>query len=162
MSVQYPYGPMRSVSKATTSPSAMTRGPHSWNHGLVRGPEVRSRVSIHSPPRLTFSAWRIAQRSFSVIPGRIARRISSMLVSQAAIAQRMAATSFASLILRACSVTRCPSRMSIPSRSKARTPAISILSTARRRLPPPCARSRSSTSAAKRPASSSVRSPVRK
>ena len=150
---------MRSVSKATMSPSRITRGPHSWNQGLVRGPEARSRVSIHSPPRLMFSAWRTAQRSFSVIPGHIARRISRMAFSHETIAQRMASTSFASLTLRACSVMRCPCRMSIPSRSKARTPAISILSTARRRFPPPCVRRRSSTSPAKRPAISSVRSP---
>ena len=54
MSTQYPYGPIRSVSNATRSPASITRAEHSWNQGFVRGPDVSSRVSIHSPPRRMF------------------------------------------------------------------------------------------------------------
>ena len=48
--------PIRSVSNATMSPFSMTRAEHSWYHGFVRGPDVRSRVSNHSPPDAMFAA----------------------------------------------------------------------------------------------------------
>ena len=38
-----------SVSKPISSPARTRRLLASWYHGLVRGPEASSRVSIHSP-----------------------------------------------------------------------------------------------------------------
>ena len=68
------------------SPSSITRAELSWNQGFVRGPDDRSRVSIHSPPRRMFSACRIAQRSFSVMPGFSVSSMTRIDASQAAIA----------------------------------------------------------------------------
>ena len=81
---------MRSVSKATRSPASMMRDEHSWNQGLVRGPEDSSRVSIHSPPRAMLPRCSSAQSSFSEMPGFSAACISAMAASQATIERRMA------------------------------------------------------------------------
>ena len=65
ISMQIPYEPIKSVSKAIISLFCTILGPHSWNHGLVLGPDANSLVSIHSPPRFIFSACKTAQISFS-------------------------------------------------------------------------------------------------
>ena len=63
----------------------VTRLDASWNQGLVRGPDVHSRVSIHSPPLRMFSWCSSAQISSSVRPGSAERRyIRSMPASQTA------------------------------------------------------------------------------
>ena len=68
----------------------MMRDEHSWNHGLVRGPDDSSRVSIHSPPRAMLPRCSSAHSSFSEMPGFSAASISPIAASQATIARRMA------------------------------------------------------------------------
>ena len=148
-----------SVSSASSSPSLTMRGPDSWNQGLVRGPDEKMRVSSHSPPRLTLPACSTDQISFSLLPAATASCISYIAASQAAIAQRIARISSSHLMTRAISVTACPSKTSSPSFSSARSPAISILSTASRRLAPAWVRIKSSICAANFAACSSVRVP---
>jgi len=86
------------VSKLTSSPARMTRSPHSWNHGLVRPPELSSRVSIHSPPSAMLVWCRIAHSSFSVMPGRSASRIRAMPASHTEMATFMQAISSSDLM----------------------------------------------------------------
>ena len=59
------------------------RGPHSWNQGLVSGPELKIRVSIHSPPRMMFCLCNSAHTSLSVTPGTatFAHRCDSFVAS---------------------------------------------------------------------------------
>ena len=58
-----------SVSKATRSPGSITLLLASWNHGLVRGPDVSRQHSIHSPSWAMLVWWRMLHSSFSVMPG---------------------------------------------------------------------------------------------
>ena len=54
------------MSKARISLFFGILGPHSWNQGLVLGPEESNLVSIHSPPLFIFSACKIDQISSSL------------------------------------------------------------------------------------------------
>src|SRR6218665_43286 len=59
---------MVSVSRATNSPGRIFRPPASLNQGLVRCPEVSSRVSMNSPPCRMTSWYMMAKKSFSETP----------------------------------------------------------------------------------------------
>ena len=151
-----------SVSKETSSPGRMMRSLDSWNQGLVRAPEVSRRVSIHSPPMAVLTWLRIDQSWFSVMPGSSASRMRAMAVSHTAIEAAMQASSSADLIERASSMTSWPLRTSMPRSASAAAPSGSQWSSARRRLPPPWAATRSATSAAQARARSSNRGPAPK
>ena len=95
----------------------MTRDEHSWNHGLVRGPDDSSRVSIHSPPRAMLPRCSSAHSSFSEMPGFSAASISPIAASQATIARRMHRISSGDLMRRAFSITASPLPTEMPRRA---------------------------------------------
>ena len=103
MSARYPFGPIMSVSNPTRSPASITRLPHSWNHGFVRGPLASSRHSTHSPSWAMFVSCSTAHSWFSVMPGRSASRMRSTATSHTSIASLMHCNSSAVLIRRASS-----------------------------------------------------------
>ena len=151
-----------SVSKPTSSPAWMTRSLHSWPHGLVRSPEASRRQSIHSPPLAMLVSCSSAHSWFSVMPGVSASRMRAMPSSATSTARVMPPISSADLMARASSIGRCASTSSRPSAASAWKLAGSVRSIARRRLPPPLARTSSAISAAQCLARASTSGPAKK
>jgi hypothetical protein len=91
---------MTSVSSANNSPGRRRRPLDSLNQGLVRGPEVRRRVSTNSPPCRITSPYINANSSCSEIPGFTASRTAATANSAAAMLSRRQAISSSVLIRR--------------------------------------------------------------
>ena len=129
----------------------------------MRGPELSSRVSIHSPPRLMFSAWRCAHSSCSVMPGRSC----CCITAHRRLAGRERAAHGPDLVGALDRARELHDLLALV-HARARAPrALRRLrgltwSIASRRLPPPCARTRSAISAAQLRACSAMRSPLLK
>ena len=137
ISEQYPYGPIRSVSKLTKSFFSISLIEHSRNHGFVRGPDESRRVSIHSPPSLILVSCSFAQSAFSVIPGSSISCIACTLASQTSIEAFISTSSSFDFIARAVSVICSPSTSSRPFSRSASHPTCDRQSIAKRLLPPP-------------------------
>src|SRR6218665_1697682 len=146
---------MVSVSRATNSPGRIFRPPASLNQGLVRCPEVSSRVSMNSPPCRMTSWYMMAKRSFSETPGSMAARTAATAASAPAIDTCRHLISSCVLMARTASISPWQSRTSQPRLVSARACKWLQRSRPRRIDPPPCWRSRSAISSAKGPAVSS-------
>ena len=133
----------------------------------MRGPEVRRRVSIHSPPLFIFSACNTDHMSFSLrldlhTSDLVTRSISNIAFSQAKDAHRMAFISSVPFIDLDFSVTSSPSIILKFCASNDRNPCSIILSTANLLLAFPCSSTSKRTSLANIFAASPILSPLSK
>ena len=126
----------------------MTWLPHSWNHGLVRSPEVSRRHSIHSPLCEMFTSCSTAQNWFSVIPGLRTARMVSIARSPTAVAIRKHSSSSSDLTMRAISIAALASASSRPRAVSSWADVGSHRSTSNRGLPAPNVRTSSAISSA--------------
>ena len=148
-----------SVSNATRSPGSITRLLASWNHGLVRWPDVSRQHSIHSPSWAMLVWCRMLHSSFSVMPGCNAWRMRSTPTSHTSIDSCMAMISSGDLIMRASSSGSCASNSWMPASVRCLAPHGSQRSTASRWSAPPYCRMRSMMSRDHSSAFSCVRGP---
>ena len=112
----------------------------SVSHGFVFVPEATSRVNSPSPWRRSSASLSTAHSSNSRIPGRIAASNSASIASPMPPLIAKSAASSGVFTSRASTVAGPTSVIAMPSSCRARNPAVSTLSTARRSRSSPSSR----------------------